>query len=288
MKYTNSTSQLFPYMGSKGSLVVPIGNKISAELKRCGDIYSEPRFCDCCCGSMSVSLAVLNTYSNRIQFYANDLNSCVINFFRVILTKWTEFQPFLKMLVDGPGIPSILKAEKSLSDIQQAILFLIEQRNSFRGIQQALDSFNKSNHQKSWETLEHLFNRTMNLLQRCNTRLTNMDLFEMLAKWSSKPVDNAVFYIDPPYFDLERVYVESATGFDHAKLSETLNRLITISDYPVFVSYNDRPELLTLYPEASWIHTRLPLRNSPNHKSKCEILLQSKRTAINKKKTVKK
>ena len=70
--------------------------------------------------------------------------------------------------------------------------------------------------------------------------IENVD-FEQLLKTYDRP--DALFYLDPPYYEAEKYYPDRFQPEDHARLRQALGRLRG----RFIVSYNDCPKIRELY-----------------------------------------
>jgi len=68
----------------------------------------------------------------------------------------------------------------------------------------------------------------------------NLD-FERLIKIYDKP--DALFYLDPPYYDAEKYYPDRFNPDDHERLRDALDRM----KGKLILSYNDCPTIRELY-----------------------------------------
>lgn len=70
--------------------------------------------------------------------------------------------------------------------------------------------------------------------------IENVD-FEQLLKTYDRP--GALFYLDPPYYEAEKYYPDRFQPEDHERLNQALKKL----QGKFILSYNDCPEIRTMY-----------------------------------------
>ena len=74
--------------------------------------------------------------------------------------------------------------------------------------------------------------------------LHGQDALALIKKLSTTTPANTLFYLDPPYYrKAEKLYDNHYKPADHAELAEAVAQL----DRPWVVSYDDQPEIRTLY-----------------------------------------
>ena len=95
--------------------------------------------------------------------------------------------------------------------------------------------------------------RQVTILQR--------DAFEIIPKIEDEP--KAALYIDPPYIDHEKDYVEKIELADHKRLAEMLHRF---QKARVVVSYYDHPKLNEIYPD--WQRQEIVIAKALGHQGR--------------------
>ena len=94
--------------------------------------------------------------------------------------------------------------------------------------------------------------RQVTILQR--------DAFEIIPRIEDEP--KAALYIDPPYIEHEKDYINNIEADDHKRLSEMLHRF---QKARVVVSYYDHPKLNELYPD--WQRHEIMISKALAHQS---------------------
>ncbi len=75
--------------------------------------------------------------------------------------------------------------------------------------------------------------------------VTNLDAEEFMLKRVNKLAPHTLVYCDPPYFQgADRLYLNAYVPSDHIRLAQIIQRKLR---RPWLVSYDDRPEILSLY-----------------------------------------
>ena len=164
----------------------------------------------------------------------NDVNGQLVNLFRCVKYHPEELQKELDWALMSRDIfESAIQKVEGLTDIQRAARFWISIKESFGG---GLDSF----------LLKPLkMQKAVDFLREASQRLDyvvieNID-FERLIKIYDRP--DALFYLDPPYYDAEKYYPDRFNPDDHTRLRDALNRI----KGKFILSYNDCPEIRELY-----------------------------------------
>lgn len=106
--------------------------------------------------------------------------------------------------------------------------------------------------------------------------VTNMDAIRFLDQLSSCDTENGFLFVDPPYYEQgSRLY---ATLVDHAKLAK---RLQDASDWRWMLTYDKKPEILTLYPSNRVQRFEYAIRYSANKRG-CypEFMFASRKTLM--------
>lgn len=102
--------------------------------------------------------------------------------------------------------------------------------------------------------------------------LSNEDAVEYVCAWNESDSDSAFLYLDPPYFEKgEGLYDNFYDAADHAQIATAVSRLA----HPWIVSYDARPEITALYPDATTIRYGLTYSASVKRAKGAEIMFFS-------------
>ncbi len=164
---------------------------------------------------------------SNLEVY-NDLNSNLVNLFRVIRDNYDEFSHRAEWSLHSREMyqeaRAKLKDDKFLNEVEKAMHIAIAQVQSFsgKGGWGYTVNVNKMTNGK-WSP----FLRRLELI---NARLKNVQIecldFEKLIK--KYDGENALFYIDPPYVGVEHYYDTDTNKFrleDHKRLAELLKNI---------------------------------------------------------------
>jgi DNA adenine methylase len=95
---------------------------------------------------------------------------------------------------------------------------------------------------------------------RSSIIVSNQDAVNFVKQWFDPRADPAFLYLDPPYFEKgEGLYDNFYDAADHAQISQAVDNLA----HPWIVSYDARPEITRLYPDA--VQIRYGLTYSAHH-----------------------
>lgn len=107
---------------------------------------------------------------------------------------------------------------------------------------------------------------------RSRVSLSNEDAVHYVSAWNEDTVDSAFLYLDPPYFEKgEGLYDNFYDTSDHAKIADSVAHLA----HPWIVSYDARPEITNLYPEAMQIRYGLTYSAASKPSTGAEIMFFS-------------
>ncbi len=107
--------------------------------------------------------------------------------------------------------------------------------------------------------------------------VSNEDAVEFVKQWSDPNEDPAFLYLDPPYFEKgEGLYDNFYDAADHAMISESVAALT----HPWIVSYDARPEITKLYPDAVQIRYGLTYSANRERATGSEIMFFSDGLAV--------
>ena len=168
----------------------------------------------------------------------NDINSQLINLYRCVKYHPEELQRELEFILMSREQFFDCREQidiRGLTDIQRAARFYIVIKESFGS---GLDSFGikQQNIKSAKEYLLEVSGRLSRVI------IENRD-FEQLIKTYDR--ENALFYLDPPYYDAEKYYPDRFDIKDHIRLRDRLRQI----KGKFLLSYNDCPEIRELYKE---------------------------------------
>lgn len=173
----------------------------------------------------------------KMEVY-NDANGELVNLFRCVKHHTPELQRLLQNELNSrETFNEYLQNRRNpfKTDIQRAVEFLILVKTSYGC---SLDSFGC--------TSKNL-NNTSIFLSRVQERLKKVVIenqdFEKICKIYDRP--EALFYVDPPYFNTEKYYQIDFSKEDHERLYHCLKNI----KGRFVLSYNDCPYIRKLYKE---------------------------------------
>lgn len=107
---------------------------------------------------------------------------------------------------------------------------------------------------------------------RSSIVVSNEDAVQVVRQWSDPAEDAAFLYLDPPYFEKgEGLYDNFYDAADHAEIAKSVAHLA----HPWIVSYDARPEITQLYPDALQIRYGLTYSAHRDSASGSEIMFFS-------------
>lgn len=236
-------------------------------------------YCEPFAGSAAV---LLNREPSPVETY-NDLDSEVVNFFRVlrdqkeVLLYAIGMSPFsreeFQLAIKAHNDP------QSFSNLERARLFYVRARQVRTGLAQTASNGRWANCLNTsragmagavsrWlgsvESLEHIASRLLRV------QIENDDALKVIERYDS---EETLFYCDPPYIHSTRgdnnAYKKEMSDNDHRKLAEILNRvkgLVAISNY-------DCSLMDELYPSHKWRKHFSSLRTIHSTKDKRQEIL---------------
>lgn len=173
-----------------------------------------------------------NTHA-KMEVY-NDVNGNLVNLFRVVKYHPDTLQKELDwLLMSREQFFDAVQEARGLTDIQRAARFWIAIKESFGTDCQSF-SVRPRKMQPAIEFLREASDRLQTVV------IENAD-FERIIKTYDRP--NALFYLDPPYYDAEKYYADRFQKEDHERLK---NKLMEIQG-KFLLSYNDCPQIRELY-----------------------------------------
>lgn len=107
---------------------------------------------------------------------------------------------------------------------------------------------------------------------RNRVSLSNTDAVEYVSSWNEPTMTPAFLYLDPPYFEKgEGLYDNFYDASDHAQIAASVADLA----HPWIVSYDARPEITALYPDAAQIRYGLSYSAASTRATGSEIMFFS-------------
>lgn len=180
----------------------------------------------------------------KMEVY-NDINGELVNLFRIVKYHPDALQKELDwILMSREQFFDALRVTSGLTDVQRAAHFWVVIRESFGA---NCHSF-RANGRDMIKAIE--------LLREASVRLNQVVIehldFEHLFKTYDR--DSALFYLDSPYYDAERYYPDRFQSEDHTRLKTALDNI----KGRFILSYNDCPEIRTLYEKYTMVEAERP------------------------------
>ena len=171
----------------------------------------------------------------EIEVY-NDYNSDLVNLFRCVKHHCPELQRELSFMLNSRELFEDFKVQcyiKGMTDIQRAARFFMLIKTSYGADVRSYGCVNK-NVSVMIEYLQQIEKRLNNVV------IENKD-FGDLIKVYDRP--DALFYLDPPYYGIEKYYQAQFSTLDHIRLKSELINL----KGKFILSYNDHEYVRELY-----------------------------------------
>lgn len=177
----------------------------------------------------------------KMEVY-NDVNGELVNLFRVVKYHPEALQTELDwILMSREQFFDALQEVRGLTDIQRAARFFIAIKESF-----GTDC-------RSFAVSPKDMQKAVDFLRAASSRLRRVVIeqedFERLLKTYDRP--DALFYLDPPYYEAEKYYPGRFQPEDHERLRAALGRI----QGRFIVSYNDCQTIRELYHGYTMIET---------------------------------
>lgn len=227
---------MIPYMGGKSRIAGWIVSNFPAD-------YERMSYCEVFGGGGWV---LFKKERSDLETY-NDLNSHLVNLFKIIRDNYEEFRHKAEWSLHSREMyfeaRKKLQDDVFLNDIEKAITYAIDRVQAFSG--------GKS----GWGylvTADKLFNGKwlpfVKRLEAVNARLKSvqiecLDFEKLIDKYDNK---NALFYLDPPYYNAEFYYNRFNVLFeksDHKRLADILKLI----KGKYILSYYDNEHIRKLY-----------------------------------------
>ncbi|MEW6653376.1 MAG: DNA adenine methylase [Bacteroidota bacterium] len=208
---------MIPYIGGKARLSSWIINQFPSN-------YKELTYCEVFGGGGWV---LFKKEESRLEVY-NDLNSHLVNLFKVIRDNFEEFQHRAEWSLHSREMyleaKEKLKEDKFLNDIEKAMHYSIGRVQAFSGnggwaYQVTADKITSGKWLPFLKRISLINARLKRVQIEC------LDFEQVIKKYDSK---NTLFYLDPPYVDAEFYYNNSEVTFkteDHERLAHILKRI---------------------------------------------------------------
>jgi len=227
----------FPYIGGKTRLAEWVIGHLPPHTT-----YVEPFG-----GSASV---LLNKPRSKVEIF-NDKDSDVVTFFRAArekpeeLAEWCRWVPFSEQLHDE-WADEFFAGERPTDDVEHAGRWLFLRYSQYAGKVARKSGFKResplddkgSRNARNWLNAPERIQQVADRFR--GVSIAHEDYHTVLERYDSP---ETVFYLDPPYYEKEDLYRESA---DHAELEAAL---CDVEGY-VLVSYTDIPP--GLYEDDRW------------------------------------
>jgi DNA adenine methylase len=205
-------------------------------------------------------LSVLFNKKPTTQEVLNDINSELINFWKVIQNNYEAFRNGFKYMIPSREMFLQYKAQdiSQLSELDRAIRFFYLNRTCFGG---DMDNprFGTSNSRRNrlcaaTDDLDKVLSPAYQRLK--DVTIENLDWLDCLKRYDSKPTSkekqNVLFYLDPPYIE-QYGYEHGFTSEDHETLADTLKNI----DGKFILSINNHPLVFEFYKDLYYIDKEL-------------------------------
>ena len=171
----------------------------------------------------------------------NDLDSEIVNFFRVCQWHFQELVRYLHFCVMSRELyEKLARADPStLTDVQRAGRFFYLQKNTFGGM-----VIKRHYHYNVTHPPNYNPRRLADIIKAAHQRLQNVQIehlpYENILEKYDRPT--TLFYLDPPYWN-RTLYRFKLSGEDFASLAERLRAL----NGKFALSLNDEPEVRKIF-----------------------------------------
>ena len=203
----------------------------------------------------------------KIEVY-NDVNGNLVNLFRCVKYHLDTVQEELQFIMMSREQFFDVREQIKIcgfTDIQRAARFFILIKESFGS---DLESFGlgKRDMEKAKEYLQSVSKRLNQVV------IENLDFQRVLKNYDK---EDALFYLDPPYYETEKYYPDRFLPEDHIRLKESLDGI----KGKFVLSYNDCCYVRELYKDYSIIeveraHNLLPLKEEVKPRYK-ELIIKN-------------
>jgi DNA adenine methylase len=240
---------MFPYIGGKHKHIGWLDQLFpKIEYKTFVEVFGGA-------GWVSVKSRAITVANTRVY---NDFNPYIANIFECFRSRLTELRSKLYQYPKSNDTlyrqfqQDIFGINQSvvIPDVELAAKYLYLQTQLFSGVTLGLNSpvyfQDIASSGKYGSKYVALLNKLMDSkycdrLERINS-VENLDCIELIKKWDSS---ETFFYVDPPYYKKEFLYVKEFPREKHLELADTLKSV----QGRWCLSYYDFPELAEWYPE---------------------------------------
>lgn len=216
----------------------------------------------------------------------NDVNSELVNFYKVIQNNYEELKNKCKFLVSSREIfyenSRMAKEEiDKLSSIDRAVRFLYVNRCSFGGKMNGYGFKNARRPNLSCITDD--FDKTIGEIHKRfkDVYIENGDYKEIIKRYDSRPTQvekqEVLFYFDPPYIETSG-YDSDFTNQNHYELAEQIKKL----NSKFILSINNHPLVYELYEGFNFINKEIKtkLANQDNSRTQKELIITNYNTSL--------
>lgn len=201
----------------------------------------------------------------KMEVY-NDVNGNLVNLYRCTKYHPEALQKELEFVLMSREQFFDAKEQtevRGLTDIQRAARFYILIKESFGT---DLQSFGVRP-----RNIENAIDYILTVSKRLNTVVIENQDFERILKTYDKK--DALFYLDPPYYETEKYYPDRFMPEDHVRLKEALGKI----KGKFLLSYNDCEYIRALYSdyniaEVERVHNLIQGKEKPRYK---ELLIKN-------------
>lgn len=195
-------------------------------------------------------LSVLFKKEKSTQEVVNDINSELINFWKVVQNNFERFKEKFKYMIPSRQLFNEYKSQDidNLSELDRAVRFFYINRTCFGG-DMTNPRFGTSNSRRNRlcaitddfdEFMRPIYKRLKDVT------IENLDWKDCIHKYdekkTSKEKQDVLFYLDPPYIE-QYGYEYGFTNEDHIKLAETVRKI----NGKFILSINNHPLVHELY-----------------------------------------
>ncbi|MDJ1113258.1 DNA adenine methylase [Microbacterium dauci] len=266
------------YPGGKGKIANFV-KMLMIDNELVGSDYVEPY-----AGGASVALTLLyEGYADRA--FINDLNPGIHAFWSSALTRTDELCALIEntpVTMDVWHEQRVILNSSTASGIELGFATFFLNRTNRSGIIGG-GAIGGSDQSGPWKidaryNKPALIDRIRKLgRHRGRVTLSNEDAVEYVKRWNDPDVDAAFLYLDPPYFEKgEGLYDNFYDAADHAEIATAVSALA----HPWIVSYDARPEITALYPDAAAIRYGLTYSAAAKRSKGAEIMFFSEDLVI--------
>ena len=217
----------------------------------------------------------------------NDVNSELVNFYKVIQNNYEELKNKCKFLVSSREIfyeNSRMSKEEidKLPSIDRAVRFLYVNRCSFGG---KMSSYGfKNSRRPNLSCITDDFDKTIGEIHKRfkDVYIENGDYKEIIKRYDSRPTQvekqEVLFYFDPPYIETSG-YDSDFTNQNHYELAEQIKKL----NSKFILSINNHSLVYELYEGFNFINKEIKntLANQDNSRIQKELIITNYDTEFN-------